>query len=156
MSKSCKRVQRALTEAGLPDTVRQMEGDCATAAAAAATLGVAVDRIAKSILLRGESGAMYLFLTAGTNAVDVVRATALAGEPLSRPDAATVRATTGFAIGGVAPIGHLCPVTAFADPRLWDFATIWAAAGTPRHVFEAAPDGLARAANARRATFTAI
>ena len=154
MSKSRRRVRRALEEAGLPVTVREMEGDCTTAAAAAATLGVEVDRIAKSILFRGESGAMYLFLTAGTNAVDAARAAALAGEALSRPDAATVRAETGFAIGGVAPVGHLCPVTAFADPRLWDFATVWAAAGTPRDVFEVAPDDLARAAGARRTAFT--
>ena len=156
MSKSRKRVERALEEAGLPNTVREMAGDCTTAASAAATLGIEVDRIAKSILFRGrESGGMVLFLTAGGNSVDPARAEALAEEALERPDAAMVRASTGFAIGGVAPVGHLCPVRAFADPRLWDFATIWAAAGTPRHVFEATPEALAAMTGAQKARFTA-
>jgi prolyl-tRNA editing enzyme YbaK/EbsC (Cys-tRNA(Pro) deacylase) len=156
MSKSLRRVERALAEAGLPGPVAEMDGDCTTAEAAAATLGVEVDRIAKSVLLAGTgTGAMFLFLTAGTNAVEPERAAALAGEPLERPGAQRIRAETGFAIGGVAPLGHLCPVTAFIDPRLFDFPTVWAAAGTPRHVFEAAPEALARATGASRRPFTA-
>ena len=156
MSKSRKRVEEALRAAGLRAGIREMAGDCATAEAAAATLGVEVDRIAKSVLLAGsETGTMYLFLTAGTNAVDPDAAARLAGEPLVRPGAARIRAETGFAIGGVAPLGHLCPVRAFQDPRLWDFATIWAAAGTPRHVFEAEPEALRAAIGAMRAAFTA-
>lgn len=156
MSKSRKRVEAALRAAGLDAEIREMAGDCATAEAAAATLGVEVDRIAKSVLLAGaETGRIYLFLTAGTKAVDPDAAARCAGEALERPGAARIRAETGFAIGGVAPLGHICPVTAFQDPRLWDFATIWAAAGTPRHVFEAAPDALRAATRATRASFTA-
>lgn len=90
-----------------------------------------------------------LFLTAGGNRVDAAKATELAGEPLGKADAALVRAETGFAIGGVAPIGHLKPVRAWWDPRLSDFDVIWAAAGTPRHVFAIAPDTLLRIAPAR-------
>lgn len=155
MSKSRKRVARAIEAAGLAAPIHEMEGDCTTAAAAAATLGVEVDRIAKSILLVGqESGSVFLFLTAGTGSVDPERAATVAGEPLARPDAAQVRATTGFAIGGVSPLGHLCEVTAFIDPYLARFPTVWAAAGTPRHVFEATPEDLARATHANQADFT--
>lgn len=155
MGKSRTRVEQALRAAGLAAEIRDMAQDCATAEAAAAALGVEVDRIAKSVLLAGSAtGTMYLFLTAGANAVDPEAAARLAGEALERPGAARIRAETGFAIGGVAPLGHLCPVTAFQDPRLWDFATIWAAAGTPRHVFEAAPEALRAAAGATRAPFT--
>lgn len=155
MSKSRKRVERTLAEAGLDAPVIEMAGDCTTAAAAAATLGVEVDRIAKSILFSGaEGGPIFLFVTAGAGTVDPDRAAALAGMPLVRPDAARVRAETGFAIGGVAPLGHLCPITAFFDPVLMRFPTVWAAAGTPRHVFEADPTALARAIAARETDFT--
>ena len=81
------------------------------------------------------SGTAVLFLTAGGNRVDAAKATALAGEPLGKADAALIRTQTGFAIGGVAPVGHLNPIRAWLDPRLLEFDVIWAAAGTPRHVF---------------------
>ena len=77
-----------------------------------------------------------MFLTAGGNKVCAEKASALAGEVLGKADAALIRAQTGFAIGGVSPIGHLNPIRAFLDPRLLEFPTIWAAAGTPHHVFE--------------------
>ena len=80
-----------------------------------------------------------LFLTAGGNRVDADKAAALAGEPLGKADAALIRAQTGFAIGGVAPVGHLNPIRAFLDPRLTEFDVVWAAAGTPRHVFPMDP-----------------
>lgn len=154
MSRSRKRVERALAEAGLDASVVEMAGDCTTAAAAAATLGVDVDRIAKSILFVGaKTGGMYLFLTAGAGTVDAGKAAQVAGEPLVRPDAARIRAETGFAIGGVAPLGHLCPVVGHIDRYLMRFPTVWAAAGTPRHVFEAEPARLARAIAARESEF---
>ena len=79
---------------------------------------------------------------------------AVAGQPLGKADAALIRAETGFAIGGVAPVGHLGPVTAYFDPRLSDFDTVWAAAGTPRHIFAIAPDRLLAITGARVAEFT--
>ena len=87
--------------------------------------------------------------------MDPARAARIAGETLGKADAAQVRAETGFAIGGVAPIGHLQPIRAFWDPRLDDFDRVWAAAGTPRHVFALAPDRLRRIAGAEPASFTA-
>jgi prolyl-tRNA editing enzyme YbaK/EbsC (Cys-tRNA(Pro) deacylase) len=153
MSKSLARVKAALRDAGIASDVLEMASDTRTARQAAAA-GCALDQIAKSILFQGESGRLYLFLTAGGNQVDGAKATALVGEPLGRADADTVRAVTGFAIGGVAPLGHLTPSPVHMDPRLMDFATIWAAAGTPRHIFPCAPSDLHRACGATLAPFT--
>ena len=90
-----------------------------------------------------------LFLTAGGRRVEPDAAAELVGAPLEKADAASVRAVTGFAIGGVAPVGHLTPLDTWLDPRLLDFPTVWAAAGTPHHVFPVAPDALVRATGAR-------
>ena len=156
MSKSLKRVRHALQEAGLNVDVLEMDSSTRTAEEAAAAAGCALDQIVKSIIFRGEeTGHVRLFLTAGGNRVDAARASRLAGEPLGRADAALVRAETGFAIGGVAPVGLISTVPAWMDPRLDAFDIVWAAAGTPRHIFSIAPDLLARLSGAQRAEFTA-
>lgn len=143
MSKSLKRVRRALDEAGLEVDVLEMSEGTRTAAEAAAAARCEIDQIAKSIIFRGEhSGTALLFITAGGNQVDPAKASVLAGEPLGKADAALIRAQTGFAIGGVAPIGHLNPIRAFWDARLDDFDLVWAAAGTPRHIFAVPPQHL--------------
>lgn len=155
-SKSLKRVEQALAEAGLRTEIVEMAEGTRTAAEAAAAAGCEIDQIVKSIVFRGEAdGRVVLFLTAGGNRVDPVKASAAAGEALGKADAQLIRAQTGFAIGGVAPIGHISPIRAFFDPRLLDFAVVWAAAGTPRHIFAAAPADIMRAAGAERALFTA-
>ncbi|MEM6595159.1 MAG: YbaK/EbsC family protein [Pseudomonadota bacterium] len=137
MSKSLRRVKAMLQDAGLEIEILETGTDTRTAAQAAAVAGCHLDQIAKSIIFRGErSGEAILFLTAGGNRVDAQKAAALAGEPLGKADAALVRAQTGFAIGGVSPIGHLNPIRAYFDPRLLEFDVIWAAAGTPQHIFE--------------------
>lgn len=154
MSKSLKRVQRALAEAGLDTEILEMAEGTRTAADAARAAGCEIDQIVKSVIFRGEEdGQAILFLTAGGNQVDADKASALAGEPLGKADAALIRAQTGFAIGGVSPVGHLSPVRAFMDPRLMDFTRIWAAAGTPRHVFAADPRDIARLTGAQVADF---
>ncbi|MFD1342332.1 YbaK/EbsC family protein [Litorisediminicola beolgyonensis] len=155
MSKSLKRVRAALEAAGTEVDIREV-GQARTAAEAAASVGCEIDQIAKSIIFRGEtSGAALLFLTAGGNRVDDAKAAELAGEPLGKADAALIRAQTGFAIGGVAPVGHLSPIRAWLDPRLLDFTEIWAAAGTPRHVFRLKSADLAPMTGAEAADFTA-
>lgn len=154
MSKSLARVTAALKAAGLDAVPIEARGEIRTAEAAAADAGVAVDQIVKSILFQGTSGRLFLFLTAGGNLVNPAKSAALAGEALSRAEVEVVRAVTGFAIGGVAPLGHLTPCPTFADPRLLDFAEVWAAAGTPRHMFRAAPQDLVRATGAIIADFT--
>jgi prolyl-tRNA editing enzyme YbaK/EbsC (Cys-tRNA(Pro) deacylase) len=154
MSKSLARVREALAAAGIDAQPVEMPSETRTAEQAAVAAGCLVDQIAKSILFQGaDSGRLYLFVTAGGNQVDADKAAALAGEALTRADADTVREVTGFAIGGVAPVGHLAPLETFMDPRLCDFAAVWAAAGTPRHIFTVAPENLRRAARARMAAF---
>ena len=156
MSKSLTRVRTALTAAGLEPQIRET-ATARTAADAASALGCSVDQIAKSIIFRGEnSGAAILFLTAGGNRVDDARAATLAGEPLGKADAALIRAQTGFAIGGVAPVGHLSPIRAFMDPRLTDFDRVWAAAGTPHHVFSIEPLVLKDISNAQLVDFSSL
>lgn len=155
MSKSLARVAAALAQASIAPTIVEMAAGTHTAEDAARAAGCMVDQIAKSIVFQGrESGRIALFITAGGNRVDPERAGALAGEPLGKADADLVRATTGFAIGGVAPIGHLTPPLAFFDRRLLDFPGIWAAAGTPRHVFAIVPADLLRISGAALADFT--
>lgn len=141
MSKSLARVRAALLAGGVDAEPLEMPGETRTAAQAAAAAGCAQDQIAKSILFAG-GDRLFLFLTAGGNQVDAAAASALAGAPLGRADADHVRAVTGFAIGGVAPVGHLTPLPVWMDPRLLDFAQVWAAAGTPRHIFAIAPQAL--------------
>lgn len=154
MSKSLKRVRAALETAGVPFEITE-PGEARTAEMAAQAVGCEVDQIAKSIIFRGEdSGHVVLFITAGGNRVSAEKANAVAGQPLGKADAALIRAETGFAIGGVAPLGHVGPVTAFLDPRLFEFDTVWAAAGTPRHVFAIAPADLERISGAKQADFT--
>lgn len=156
MSKSVRRVQNALAEAGVEARILEMGESTRTALDAAQAAGCAVDQIAKSIIFRGEeTGHVVLFLTAGGNRVDASKATAVAGQPLGKADADLIRAETGFAIGGVAPVGHLNPVTAYFDSRLMDFDVVWAAAGTPRHIFAMDPRRLLDITGAKVADFTA-
>lgn len=154
MSKSLKRVTRALHGAGLDVTPIEV-GEARTAQMAADLVGCELDQIAKSILFRGaHSATAILFITAGGRQVDGARASTLAGEPLEKADAALIRAQTGFAIGGVAPVGHLSAPRAFFDPRLLEFDVIWAAAGTPRHVFSSHPADIQRLSAAQVVDFT--
>lgn len=156
MSKSLRRVRSALEAAGLAARIHETDDSARTAAGAAAAVGCALDQIAKSIIFRGEeSGHVVLFLTAGGNRVDPAKATEVAGQRLGKADAELIRAETGFAIGGVAPVGHLRLIEAWLDPRLLDFDLVWAAAGTPRHVFAIAPADLLRLTGAKAADFTA-
>lgn len=154
MSRSLARVRKAITEIGLDAEVLN-PGPSRTAEAAALACGCALNQIAKSLIFQGASGQIYLFLTAGGNQLDVARAATVVGEPLDRADANTVRQVTGFAIGGVSPIGHLTAPRIFADPTLRMFDVVYAAAGTPEHVFSVAPAALIAACGATLAEFTA-
>lgn len=154
MSKSLKRVRAALETACIDAPIVEV-GTARTAQEAADAAGCHLDQIAKSIIFRaGASGDAVLFLTAGGNRVCADKASAIAGSPLGKADAALIRAQTGFAIGGVAPIGHLSPIRAWLDPRLLEFDRIWAAAGTPRHIFALDPQLLPGLTGAQTADFT--
>ncbi|PWE34437.1 aminoacyl-tRNA deacylase [Maritimibacter sp. 55A14] len=155
MSKSVRRVREVLEAAGLDVEIMKTPDSTRTAQQAAVAAGCALDQIVKSMIFAGaKSGRLLLFLTAGGNRVVEAAAERLSGEPLVRADAARVRAETGFAIGGVAPLGHLNPIRAFLDPRLCDFDTVWAAAGTPYHIFPIAPDRLIALTGATTGEFT--
>ncbi|MFN4271391.1 MAG: YbaK/EbsC family protein [Aliihoeflea sp.] len=150
MSKSIKRVEEAAKASGLAIEVRRMGESTRTAEEAAAQCGCAVAQIVKSLIFQGkDSGRLLLFLVAGNNRLDTEKAAALAGEALDRADPRLIRERTGFAIGGVSPIGHLEPVAAFADETLLGFDVVWAAAGAHDAVFSAEPNALVAAAGAR-------
>ena len=146
-------MQACLEAAGIAPDIRETVV-ARTAVDAANALGCEIDQIAKSIIFVGEtSRSALLFITAGGNQVGTKRAAVLAGEPLGKADAALIRAQTGFAIGGVAPIAHVTPPRAWFDTRLLDFDMIWAAAGTPRHVFNLPPQEMLKISGAQAAEF---
>ncbi len=155
MSKSLQRVMDALSAAKLGTIAIEMPSETRTAAQAAEAASCELDQIAKSIIFAGaDTGALFLFITAGGNQVDIAKAGALAGEPLERAHPGVVRDRTGFAIGGVAPVGHITPVRTFIDPHLASFGIVYAAAGTPRHIFAIEPSDLQRISSSIAADFT--
>ncbi|MBB4211563.1 prolyl-tRNA editing enzyme YbaK/EbsC (Cys-tRNA(Pro) deacylase) [Rhodothalassium salexigens DSM 2132] len=150
MSKSVKRVEQAAERAGLEIAIVRMPGSTRTAGEAAAACGCLVAQIAKSMIFEGRvSGALKLLLVSGAHQVALDQTETLFGEPLARADAKRVRSETGFAIGGVAPIGHLAPIDTWMDRRLLAHDTIWVAAGAPDAVFAVRPDTLRRVIDAR-------
>lgn len=135
MHPSTVRVVRAFAEAGVAIGVVEIPDGAPTAAAAAAALGVEVGRIANSLVFTA-GGAPLLVLTSGANRVDTKAVGALLGATVKRADPETVKAATGFVIGGVAPAGFPAPVRVLVDEDLLAYDTVWAAAGTAHTVFE--------------------
>ncbi|WP_163272718.1 YbaK/EbsC family protein [Chelativorans alearense] len=156
MSKSVNRVAAAAAEAGLEIEIKRMGESTRTAQEAATQCGCAVDQIVKSLIFAGEtSGKLYLFLVSGGHQLDLGKAGRLAGENLTRADPRKVREETGFAIGGVSPLGHPASVRRYADETLLGFTTVWAAAGAHDAVFAAEPKALMAAAQAEVADIVA-
>lgn len=137
-----ERVRAALGAAGVVSEILELPGAARTAQAAAAFLGCDVGQIANSLVFRAaQSGAALLVMSSGARRVDTARLAAVIGEPVGKADAAFVRERTGFAIGGVAPVGHAAPLAAYVERSLADYAEVWAAAGHPHTVFRIAyPD----------------
>jgi prolyl-tRNA editing enzyme YbaK/EbsC (Cys-tRNA(Pro) deacylase) len=139
-------VQDALRELGLEADVRELDASTRTAPEAAAAVGCELGAIVKSLVFRGaDSGDPVLVLVSGDNRADEARIAVEVGEGVRRADADWVREVTGYAIGGIPPIGHPAPVRTVLDEDLLRFDVVWAAAGTPRAVFPVAPADLARA-----------
>jgi prolyl-tRNA editing enzyme YbaK/EbsC (Cys-tRNA(Pro) deacylase) len=132
---SVERVRAALAAAGHAETVRAFPEGTRSAAEAAAAVGCQVAQIAKSIVFRSGERAV-LVVTSGANRVDMAKVSAATGLIVKRADGSWVRDVTGFAIGGVAPLGHLSPPLVLVDEDLFAFDRVWAAAGSPMHVFE--------------------
>ena len=123
-------------------TVLEFDASTRTSEEAAAAIGCAVEQIAKSLVFRSASGKPVLVIASGVNRVDEKKAAALVGEKISRADPEFVRESTGFAIGGVPPLGHKIPTVTLIDEALMFLEEIWAAAGTPNAVFRLTPADL--------------
>jgi prolyl-tRNA editing enzyme YbaK/EbsC (Cys-tRNA(Pro) deacylase) len=139
MHPNAERVRRALAGAGCDAAIVELTDSARTAAEAAAALGVEVGQIANSLVFVAVSDTgsePLLVMTSGANRLDTARVGALLGAVVKRADPDTVRAATGFPIGGVAPVGFPAPVRVLVDEDLLAYDTIWAAAGTPHTVFE--------------------
>jgi len=145
---SVERVRAALQAAGHPDTIMQFPSGTRTAADAAAAVGCTVAQIAKSIVFRSGMRAAVV-ITSGANRVDQAKAAVALGVQLGRADADWVRQATGFAIGGVAPVGHLAVPLLLLDEDLLPLEPIWAAAGSPSHVFRTSAAALVRITGAQ-------
>lgn len=143
-SESVQRVIDALAALGHSERPVMLDDAARTAQQAADALGVELGQIAKSIVFRHvDSDRAVLVVCAGDRRVDEHAVAAQVGA-LARADADFVRAATGFAIGGVSPVGHTNPPIALVDDSLWRFDRVWAAAGHPHAVFPLLPDDLPR------------
>jgi prolyl-tRNA editing enzyme YbaK/EbsC (Cys-tRNA(Pro) deacylase) len=143
------RVMTAAVEHGLDVDIRIMPESTRTAPEAAAAVGTSVGQIVKSLIFKGKrSGKPYLFLVSGTNRVNEHAVERVIGEAIVRPDADFVREATGFAIGGIPPLGHASPLQTYCDEDLLQYETVWAAAGTPNAVFSVDPAALREAIGA--------
>jgi len=140
---SVERVRAALLAASHDDTIAVFPDGTRTAQDAANAVGCTVAQIAKSIVLRAGDG-VVLVVTSGANRVDTAKIAALLGHPVKPADGRWVRDVTGFAIGGVAPVGHQSPPHIFIDQDLMALDVVWAAAGSPRHVFRTTGADIAR------------
>ncbi len=145
LSASAQRVQAALEQLGLTLEVVELPASTRTAVDAARAIGCQVGQIAKSLVFRTRSSACpILVIASGSNRVDVEAVGALIGEPIGKADADFVRQHTGFAIGGVPPLGHDKPLKTYVDQDLLGYEVIWAAAGTPHAVFRLTPSDLVK------------
>ncbi len=124
--------------------VLEFEQSTHSSAEAAAAVGCGVAQIAKSMVFRAADGRSVLVVASGANRVDEKKVAALLGQKVKRADVDFVLACSGFAPGGVPPVGHLVAPVTFLDADLRGFATVWAAAGSANAVFELTPDDLVR------------
>ncbi len=149
LQESALRVQQALAALGITAVVREMPATTRTAKEAAQSVGCEVGQIAKSLVFRGaRSGRALLIIASGSNRVNEKAMAAIVGEPIERATPEFVREATGFAIGGVPPLGHKTAIATWFDQALLGYERIWAAAGTPFSVFEITPQELLRATGA--------
>jgi prolyl-tRNA editing enzyme YbaK/EbsC (Cys-tRNA(Pro) deacylase) len=142
LAASALRVQAALDALGIAARVRELDVPARTAQQAADALGVPAGAIAKSLVFRAAAAGAVLVVAAGDRRVDEARVGAALGEPIARADADFAREATGYAIGGIPPLGHAGPIALFVDASLARFDTVWAAGGTPHAVFPITPAAL--------------
>ena len=155
LSGSARRVQDVLRAKGFGFEVVELPQSTRSAAEAAQAVGCRVEQIAKSLVFRAiESGRPVLVIASGANRVNERRLGELIGERVGKADADFVREATGFAIGGVPPVGHAQPVETLIDEDLLRHDEIWAAAGTPNAIFRLAPGDLVKMTGGRLVAIT--
>ena len=148
ISSSARKVQEALEEYGVSGRVVEMPQSTRTADDAARAVGCEVGQIVKSLIFKGkETQQPILVATSGANRVTEKLIAALISEPISQADPDFVREKTGFAIGGVPPVGHVQRIRIFIDKDLLQYPEIYAAAGTPRALFKLTPAELQKITN---------
>ena len=137
LSSSAQKIQNLLHSLGYDYTVIEHADSTRTAQEAADRAGCELGQIVKSMIFMGQqTGKPILVLTSGANRVDEKRISEYAGESIGRAQADFVRSVTGFAIGGVPPIGHVQKMETYIDEDFLAYETVWAAAGTPNAIFE--------------------
>lgn len=143
LSSSALRVQNILDENGFDCTVLELSDSTRTAKEAAQAVGCQVGQIVKSLIFKGKkSQTPILVVASGANRVDEKKISAMVSEPVKMAHADFVRKKTGFAIGGVPPLGHAERLKTFIDEDLLEYDEIWAAAGNPHALFKLSPDNL--------------
>jgi prolyl-tRNA editing enzyme YbaK/EbsC (Cys-tRNA(Pro) deacylase) len=148
LSPSAKRIQESLTAMGMKVEVVELPASTRTSAEAASAIGCSIRQIAKSIIFRTVThGRPVMVIASGINRVNEGKLRDILGEAVEKADAAFVRKATGFAIGGVPPIGLLESITTIIDEDLMPLDEIWAAAGTPHAVFKLNPADLLQMTN---------
>lgn len=145
LSKSAQKMQAVLDRYGLELTVIEFAESTRTSKEAAEAIGCEVGQIAKSLIFRGKNtGKPVCVIASGANRVNEKKLAAYVGEKIEKADAAFVLEHTGFAVGGVPPVGHVSNMRPFIDEDLMKYPEIWSAAGTPHAVFKLTPDDLVR------------
>ena len=141
------RVQAALAQMNLVVQIVRVDETARTADGAAAAVGATVGQIVKSLVFLSD-GVPVLALVSGSNRLDTAKLARQTGGAITRADAAAVRDATGYAIGGIPPLGHATALAVYCDRDLLGYKVVWAAAGTPDTVFAVSPDRLAGAIGA--------
>jgi prolyl-tRNA editing enzyme YbaK/EbsC (Cys-tRNA(Pro) deacylase) len=148
LSGTASRVAEELRRRGVPGKVIEVPDSTRSAAEAAAAIGCDISQIVKSLVFRAVAQDQpVLVLASGADRVDEGRLAAVVG-PVEQATAKFVRDRTGFAIGGVPPVGHIEPLLTYLDEHLLDHDLVWAAAGTPRAVFPIEPRELVQVTSA--------
>jgi prolyl-tRNA editing enzyme YbaK/EbsC (Cys-tRNA(Pro) deacylase) len=145
LSSSAQKIQDLLSKLGSNFQVIEFTESTRTAQEAADRVGCQVGQIVKSMIFKSQgSDKGILVLTSGANRVDEKKISEYTQETIKRADSDFVRSMTGFAIGGVPPVGHAHPLETYIDEDLMQYDSVWAAAGTPNAVFKLSSSNLVK------------
>jgi prolyl-tRNA editing enzyme YbaK/EbsC (Cys-tRNA(Pro) deacylase) len=150
LSSSAQKIQDILDSLESNYKVIEFSESTRTAQEAADRVSCQLGQIVKSMIFKGQAtNKAILVLTSGSNRVDEKKISQYAGETVTRADPDFVRMITGFAIGGVPPVGHAQPLETYLDDDLLQYSKVWAAAGTPKAIFELTSSDLVKITHGR-------